>query len=1034
MLLMVATASSFAQNGVQKDTLTYQTLGKWSSTGFPDYLIKPDVYDTGFVNRIFDFLVERRSVPKTNPELLQPGSITNIRLIEDAEVFVSFVYEGAGYKNALGFYYYDEKNPPTTAKDIAATLTIVFPNTSLNGSGGSLSTGDKVQLGSFKAGTIIGWFVVADGFVSGTNSYVKNKNWVLYSDPSLNDFIKDTTIRQHNLMLYDNTSKSTILAFEDIRRDYGSSDQDFNDVLFRVSSNPITAIDTNKIPEIDENPDPGFVDITVEKFASDSSVIDGQKVTYTIRAKNIGTAKATGVEVADILPQGVIYKSHTATKGTFAVTRTMVDFPIWKIGDIDAGATEELVITCEVDIDTLLTAAFDLGLAKDYNLFVIEDLTQPSSDTEGKIAVGGDAMLSNYSVAYELNGATDDVLIVNGNLTFTSGRVFYGNAVYGDSTNLPDILVTVDGTLRKEKVLDFEQAKVELQSLSKTIGAYSQTGEVLYEFSGVHLNGSDPFLNVFNVSGNRLTNATELSISVPNGSVVLVNVDSTFIHWNGGLTVSGTARNNVLYNFHEAEVLEIEQIDITGSLLAPFAFVDFYSGVIHGQFIAKNVYGTGQFNLAPFNGNIPASKEFTNSAFLWTVNEVDADNNNDYSEATMYLKGTPNPAGDGSGQVWTSAVELGGSEIAWSFTQDRNQQMLMGTWGGSIYRVVEDTTVTLKKINAGMGVAYVWSLATSGSNIFAGTERGVYGSANDGDTWSLLGLSGFDVRSVAVFGSTLYAGTWGAGLFTSTDNGATWVKDEGFSTTPIHSMVINTNGDVYVGTYGEGVKLKKSGETTWVPNKVGNNFVWSLTQNTQGVLFAGTYGDGLWFSNDNGANWNKFLLGNKARHIYSLATDNLNNVYASSWNSGVYKMSGFTRNGSVEPMGLNGIKVSSVFVNPTNSKLYAATEGGGILVTSSVVSNDDGNGITPADYKLYQNYPNPFNPSTLITVDIPSEGKYVLEVYNVLGEKVAELTNGLLKAGTHQFTFSGANLSSGVFIYSLRGDNVSMSKKMVLMK
>jgi len=133
-------------------------------------------------------------------------------------------------------------------------------------------------------------------------------------------------------------------------------------------------------------------------------------------------------------------------------------------------------------------------------------------------------------------------------------------------------------------------------------------------------------------------------------------------------------------------------------------------------------------------------------------------------------------------------------------------------------------------------------------------------------------------------------------------------------------------------------------------------------------------------------------------------------------------------------MGLNGIKVSSVFVNPTNSKLYAATEGGGILVTSSVVSNDDGNGITPADYKLYQNYPNPFNPSTLITVDIPSEGKYVLEVYNVLGEKVAELTNGLLKAGTHQFTFSGANLSSGVFIYSLRGDNVSMSKKMVLMK
>ncbi len=88
----------------------------------------------------------------------------------------------------------------------------------------------------------------------------------------------------------------------------------------------------------------------------------------------------------------------------------------------------------------------------------------------------------------------------------------------------------------------------------------------------------------------------------------------------------------------------------------------------------------------------------------------------------------------------------------------------------------------------------------------------------------------------------------------------------------------------------------------------------------------------------------------------------------------------------------------------------------------------------PNQFALNQNYPNPFNPSTKITFTLGKAGFATLNVYNVLGQKVASLVSGNLQAGIHEVNFNATNLSTGVYIYRLESNNNVAIKKMVLLK
>lgn len=101
---------------------------------------------------------------------------------------------------------------------------------------------------------------------------------------------------------------------------------------------------------------------------------------------------------------------------------------------------------------------------------------------------------------------------------------------------------------------------------------------------------------------------------------------------------------------------------------------------------------------------------------------------------------------------------------------------------------------------------------------------------------------------------------------------------------------------------------------------------------------------------------------------------------------------------------------------------------------------NEGAGV-PAQFELQQNYPNPFsasgtfgNPSTTIRYSVPEAAEVKLKLFNVLGEEVATLVEGLQSDGVHQINFEARDLPSGVYVYVLQAGEVRLARRLLLMK
>jgi hypothetical protein len=81
---------------------------------------------------------------------------------------------------------------------------------------------------------------------------------------------------------------------------------------------------------------------------------------------------------------------------------------------------------------------------------------------------------------------------------------------------------------------------------------------------------------------------------------------------------------------------------------------------------------------------------------------------------------------------------------------------------------------------------------------------------------------------------------------------------------------------------------------------------------------------------------------------------------------------------------------------------------------------------------LRQNYPNPFNPQTTIAYSLPRSGWVTLRVYNVLGQHVATLVNGLKDAGTHTASWKADGVASGMYLYRVEVDGWTATRTMIL--
>jgi len=106
------------------------------------------------------------------------------------------------------------------------------------------------------------------------------------------------------------------------------------------------------------------------------------------------------------------------------------------------------------------------------------------------------------------------------------------------------------------------------------------------------------------------------------------------------------------------------------------------------------------------------------------------------------------------------------------------------------------------------------------------------------------------------------------------------------------------------------------------------------------------------------------------------------------------------------------------------------------VVVTSVEENQP---LVPSGYVLEQNYPNPFNPTTQILFSLPNNERVTLAIYNLLGQKTAELVNGVMSAGSHVVTWNGRDsrglqLPSGVYFYRLESPGFTAAKRMLMLK
>lgn len=229
-----------------KSGLTVTAMGTYNGAGVPNYLTPDrDKLSSDFLGRINASLPESKRLPDSHPDYLVDGNEADIKVMEKADVWVTFVHEGAGYMNMLAYYVYDQNSPPQSINDIK-NVKAIFPNASFAGSGGGLRSGDKVYLGQFDGGKAIGWILFANGW---TGSGFRTSS-PRFSDYRFNSESTDAK-KKHMILLYDDIEEVLLMGFEDMDRD-GGSDDDFNDAIFYVTANPIEAIEIKNVPPVDQ--------------------------------------------------------------------------------------------------------------------------------------------------------------------------------------------------------------------------------------------------------------------------------------------------------------------------------------------------------------------------------------------------------------------------------------------------------------------------------------------------------------------------------------------------------------------------------------------------------------------------------------------------------------------------------------------------------------------------------------------------------------------------------------------------------------
>lgn len=296
-------------------------------------------------------------------------------------------------------------------------------------------------------------------------------------------------------------------------------------------------------------------------------------------------------------------------------------------------------------------------------------------------------------------------------------------------------------------------------------------------------------------------------------------------------------------------------------------------------------------------------------------------------------------------------------EIHALFVKD---QIIFAGTGAGIY-VSSNNGVSWSAANTGNPGSLVSSFAVLNSNLFAGfiysLEGGVYSSTNNGANWNVVnnGYVNSDINTFQVHGSALYAGTY-YGVHKTTNNGDSWVGVNnglpqillGNPGAYIESFA-SINTTLFAGTYGSGVYRTTDGGLNWNPANTGISNKRVLAMISSGSLLFASASPGIYLSTNNGTSWGIVSNGlptNVSVSCFALIGTNL---FAGTNNYGVYVSTNNGTSWSPVNTGLTNNNVQTLIVIGT--ALFAGTYGGGVFVTTNYGTswNTASNGLPNGD-------------------------------------------------------------------------------------
>jgi len=195
----------------------------------PDDIIETEPCPTLY-SRILELFPE--NVEITQSALFSDTAQKRVELIQDSEVYVTYLAEGAGYRNSVAWYSYSVFSPPTAGSQLE--LHTLFPDVSSD----VLTPGNRLKLQDekFPKGTVIGFVLIINGW----QGYVDFDKEKLYTDYNLN-----ANKRQQHILFMEKTCGELVLAFEDNISLSDTADADYNDIIFTVADNNVNALNTS---------------------------------------------------------------------------------------------------------------------------------------------------------------------------------------------------------------------------------------------------------------------------------------------------------------------------------------------------------------------------------------------------------------------------------------------------------------------------------------------------------------------------------------------------------------------------------------------------------------------------------------------------------------------------------------------------------------------------------------------------------------------------------------------------------------------